>query len=274
MRTCSNTGWSECENDFKENEEKGCDSGNRSGKLSVVGIGPGDLEHLSYKAYKAIVDSEVIVGYKTYLNLIEKLILNQEVISSGMTKEVDRSKLAVDKALAGKKVVIVSSGDAGVYGMAGLILEIITKENLTSQIDVEVVPGITAANAAASTLGSPLMHDYVTISLSDLLTPWEIIEKRVELAAQGDFVIALYNPKSKKRVEQIEQVRKILLKYRSPNIPVGIVTNAKRSNERVEIATIENFTQKEIDMFSLVIIGNSETYSTDQWVITPRGYKL
>jgi len=182
--------------------------------------------------------------------------------------------MAVDHAAAGKTVAVVSSGDAGIYGMAGLVLELLLKLPKEQRPEVKIIPGISAVNASAAILGAPLMHDFVVISLSDLLTPWDLIKKRADLAAQGDFVIALYNPKSKKRVQNIEEIREIMLKYKSPQTPVGIVNSASRLEENAVISTLENFTKEEINMFSLVIIGNSNTYVVDNFMITPRGYHI
>ena len=230
---------------------------------------------MSFHAYNLLKAADVIVGYKTYVKLIEGIVdPHQEIHMSGMKKEVDRSREAIEIALQGKKVAVISSGDPGVFGMAGIILEMVYHMGKEGEIEVEVVPGISAANAAAASLGAPLMHDYVVLSLSDLLTPWELIKKRAALAAQGDFVIALYNPRSKGRVTQIEEVQEILLQYKSPKTPVGIVKNAKRGNEEIILATLDDFTQQDIDMFSLVIIGNSQTYIKDGRLITPRGYKI
>ena len=241
-------------------------------KLTVVGIGPGSLLDMTERARVAIAEAEVIVGYHTYIELIEPLIKDKEVIGTGMRQEVERCKAAVDAAI-NKSVVVVSSGDAGVYGMAGLVLELLLNFPESQRPAFEVISGVSAVNAAASVLGAPLMHDFAVISLSDLLTPWDLITRRVEFAAQGDFVIALYNPKSHKRVENILEVQQIVLKYRNKNTPVGIVTGASRSNESKVITTLENFTNEDINMFSLVVIGNSTTYVKEGYIITPRGYK-
>lgn len=243
---------------------------NNNGKIYVIGIGPGNREQMSLMSLKAIEESEVIVGYKTYINIIEDLIGEKEIINSGMKKEIERCEITIDEAEKGKIVSIVSSGDPGVYGMAGVILELVNKRN--SDVEVEIVPGITAANAAAASLGAPLMHDYAVISLSDLLTDWEVIKKRIDCASAGDFIITLYNPKSKSRVTQIEEAREIIMKYREPSTTVGIVRNAKREGEKVEITDLEKMLEHHIDMFTMVIIGNSNTYTNNSKMITPRGY--
>ena len=242
------------------------------GKVTVVGIGPGSLMDMTERARRAIDEAEVLVGYHTYIELIEPLIKGREVIGTGMRQEVERCRAAVEAALT-KSVVVVSSGDAGVYGMAGLVLELLLNIDKSQRPAFEVISGVSAVNAVASVLGAPLMHDFAVISLSDLLTPWELITKRVELAAQADFVIALYNPKSHKRIENIREVQEIVLKYRSKHTPVGIVTGASRSNETKVITTLEKFTEESINMFSLVIIGNSTTYVKEGYMLTPRGYK-
>ena len=225
------------------------------------------------RARQAIESAEVIAGYNTYIKLIEELLGDRKVIGTAMMQEIDRCRMAVAEAADGHDTVVVSSGDAGVYGMAGLVLELVLQHPEESRPEFGgVIAGVSAVNAAASVLGAPLMHDFAVISLSDLLTPWETIEKRIEMAAQGDFVTALYNPKSKKRVENIERVREIMLKHRKADTPVGIVTAASRDGEGKIISTLEDFTNEEINMFSLVIIGNSMTYVKDGYMITPRGY--
>jgi len=238
-----------------------------------VGIGPGNLLDMTPRARQAIEEAAVIAGYNTYIKLIEPLLGERKVIGTAMMQEIDRCRMAVSEAAEGRDTVVVSSGDAGVYGMAGLVLELVLQLPAEKRPEFGgVIAGVSAVNAAASVLGAPLMHDFAVISLSDLLTPWETIEKRIEMAAQGDFVTALYNPKSKKRVENIEQVRKIMLKYRKADTPVGIVTAASRDGEGKIISTLADFTKQEINMFSLVIIGNSMTYVKDGYMITPRGY--
>ena len=244
-------------------------------KIIVVGIGPGNFDDMTPRARKAIENASVVAGYKTYINLIEPLLEGKEVIGTGMTQEVDRCKAAVEAAAAGKDTVVVSSGDSGVYGMAGLVLELVLQLPEAERPEWGgVVAGVSAVNAAASLLGAPLMHDFAVISLSDWMTPWELIKKRAEAAASSDFVIALYNPKSRKRVNHIEEIRELVLKHRSPDTPVGIVSSASREKEEKVISNLENFTKEDIHMFSLVIIGNSNTYVREGYMITPRGYQL
>ena len=240
----------------------------------MVGIGPGSLIDMTPRARQAIENAEVIVGYDTYLNLIQDLLAGKATIGTGMMQEIDRCQAAVEQAMSGKQVAVISSGDPGVYGMAGLVLELVGKYPAALQPEVAVIPGISAVSAAAAVLGAPLMHDFAVISLSDLLTPWEVIEKRIAMAAAGDFVIAIYNPKSIRRTSQIEAVREITLKHRGPNTPVGIVHHATRDKEDMTLSTLDDFTNEHIDMFSLVLIGNSQTYIADGKMITPRGYRL
>lgn len=241
-------------------------------KIAVIGIGPGSMADMTQRAKAAMENSDIIMGYNTYIELVKKHFPGKEFLSSGMTREIERCRLALQKALEGKSVALISSGDSGIYGMAGIMLEVVNHSG--SGIPVEVMPGVTAASAAAAILGAPIMHDFVVISLSDLMTPLEQIYKRVECAAQGDFVICLYNPKSKSRVDYIEKARDIVLKYREKTTPVGIVRNAGRENEAYDMATLTNMLDFEIDMFTVVIIGNSKTYFENGRMITPRGYDL
>jgi len=241
----------------------------KKGTIYVVGLGPGNPENMSPECLEAIEKSDVIVGFKTYIKLVEHLVEGKEIDSTGMKKEVERCNNVVAYAEAGKNVALISSGDAGVYGMAGILLELVPED-----MNVEVIPGITAANAAAACLGAPIMHDYVTISMSDLLTDWELIKKRVDCAGQGDFVVCIYNPRSMGRQNQIVEARDILLKHKKPDTPVGIVRNAKRVGQEVEITTLEKMMECEINMFTMVIIGNSMTYVKNNKMITPRGYKI
>ncbi len=241
-----------------------------SGRLSIVGIGPGDVSHMTERARKAIHASDVIVSYEGYLGPLEDLITGKEVLSSGMMEEVRRAGTAIEKSLDGLDVAVISSGDPGVYAMACIVLEVLKKRGVTA--DVEIIPGVTSAVACAALLGAPLGHDFAVISLSDLLTPWEVIEKRIVCAAQADFVIVLYNPKSKKRKWQLKHVVSAILKHRSPATPVGIVRNASKENETARITTLEDIPYDEVDMMSTVIIGNSKTTVYERWMITPRGY--
>ena len=244
------------------------------GKISVVGIGPGSLDDMTYHARRTIEEATTVVGYKRYVDLIAELVEGKTVLDTGMTQEIDRCRAALKAASEGETVVVISSGDAGIYGMAGLVLELLVKVDEAERPEFGgVIPGVSAMSAAAGLLGAPIMHDFVVISLSDLLTPWEIIQERAELAAQGDFVTALYNPRSNKRVGQINAVQEIFLRHRAPETPVGIVTGASRANEAVLISTLGDFTKEDINMFSLVIIGNSKTRQVGDWMITPRGYQ-
>ena len=226
------------------------------------------------RARRAIEASEVIAGYNTYIKLIEKIIGGKKIIGRAMMQEVERAQLAIDEAQTGRDVAVVSSGDAGVYGMAGLVAEMILDLPEETRPQFEIIAGVSAVNAAAAILGAPLMHDFAIISLSDLMTPWELIIRRVQSAAAADFVIALYNPKSKRRVTQLDEVQKILLQFRDPKTPVGIVTNAGRDGQTKIISTLKNFTREDVNMFSLVIIGNSQTFVKAGFMITPRGYKI
>ena len=221
-------------------------------------------------AQKAIQRSSVIIGYKTYLALIEELIESQKIVSSAMMQEVDRVKKALELAGKGKIVALISGGDPGIYAMAGLVYDIAAQ--LESPVEIEVVAGIAALNSCAERLGAPLMHDFASISLSDLLTPWEVIEKRIDAAASADFVIVIYNPKSKKRSWQLQRACEIISKYRLGTTPAGIVKAATRENETIKLTTLEKFDPEDVDMQSTVIVGNSSTYSWMGKMVTPRGY--
>ena len=241
------------------------------GLISVVGTGIGSVENMTPRSVKALADADIIIGYSTYLDLIPELLVGKEVITSAMMQEVDRCKNSFELAESGKHVALVSGGDPGIYAMAGLILEIAAKRD--SKVKIDVIPGIAAVNGCAARLGAPLMHDFAAISLSDLLTPWEVITKRLDAAASADFVIAIYNPKSKKRTEHIVETRKIMLSYRDKETPVGIVTAASRENEVIRLTTLDKMLEENINMQSTVIIGNSTTFSWNGYMITPRGYK-
>lgn len=245
------------------------------GKIYVVGFGPGDYEHITKRAVDALQQSDYIIGYKTYVDLIEHLVTAKSIVSTGMTEEVSRAQEAVKQAEAGNIVSVISSGDAGVYGMAGLVYEVLVEKNWTEQdgIAVEIVPGISAINSCASLLGAPVMHDSCTISLSDHLTPWTIISKRIEAAAMADFVIAFYNPKSGRRTRQIVEAQRILLEYRSPDTPVGLVKSAYRESQNIVITTLGEMLTHDIGMLTTVVVGNSSSFFYDNKIITPRGYQ-
>lgn len=226
------------------------------------------------KAAAAIDEAEIIVGYNTYIALIRDRIAGKPVVGNGMRQEVERCQKAVDLAAEGRSVAVISSGDPGVYGMAGLVLELVQKLPEDKRPACEIIPGLTAANTSAAALGAPLMHDYAVISLSDLMTPWEQIKKRARLAAEGDFVIAIYNPKSRGRADYLNQIRDIVLEFRSPETPVGIVRKAGRPGMNWTVSMLEKLPEEDVDMQSTVIIGNSNTYVSGGFMITPRGYKL
>ena len=247
------------------------------GKLYVVGIGPGYEEHMTPRAKQCIEESDVIVGYETYIALIEHLIKGKEVHSYSMTQEVERANQAIEFAENGRTVSLVSSGDAGIYGMAGLVYEVLTEKgwNRKDGIYVEIVPGVSALNACAALVGSPLMTDFAVVSMSDLLVPWDIIVKRVDAAARGDFVIVIYNPQSKKRIHQLRDTRDILLKYRELNTPVAIVKAAYRDSQNIVMTDLEHMLDysDNLGMLSSIIVGNSSTFMFDGLMINPRGYK-
>ncbi|HYU44639.1 MAG TPA: precorrin-3B C(17)-methyltransferase [Terriglobales bacterium] len=224
------------------------------------------------RAEDAIRQSSVVVGYKHYLENIRDLTDGKELLSSGMTQEVDRCRAALERARDGAVVAFVSSGDAGVYGMAGLALELAANEGFP--LPIEIVPGVSAANAAAARLGAPLMLDYACISLSDLLVPWETIRRRVEAMAAADLVLALYNPKSAKRVLQIEEVAAIVRQCRAGTTPVGVATAVASEDERIVLTDLDHLLEQEIGMRSVVIIGNSSSKCLNGWFVTPRGYRL
>lgn len=235
-------------------------------KLYIVGIGPGSIENMTLRAVEAIKKSKIIVGYSFYIDILKDLFKDKEIISTGMRGEIERCNIAIEKVRQGFDTSIISTGDAGLYGMAGPIFE------LASDIEIEVIPGVTSSFAAASELGAPIMHDFCTISLSDLLTPWDIIEKRLECASIGDFVIAIYNPKSKGREGHLKKAIEIISKYKSINTPVGIVKNAGRAENEKLVTTISEIDYDFVDMKTVMIIGNKNTYVKDGFIVTPRGY--
>ena len=242
----------------------------RKGKIYVVGIGPGNKDNMTFRAYKVIENADIIIGHKTYIALAEKIFPDKKMVKSAMKKEIERCEETLKLAEEGNVMALISSGDAGVYGMAGIMLEVAGE----SDIEVEIVPGITSANASASLVGAPIMHDHVSISLSNLLTDWELIKKRIALASEGDFVISLYNPKSNGRPELINEAASIMLQYKNKNTPAAIVRNTGRSGENYDITTLEKMLDFEINMFTTVIIGNSKTFVKNGKMITPRGYKV
>lgn len=240
------------------------------GKIYVVGIGPGNMEDISIRAYNILKNVEIIAGYSTYINLVKDEFSDKIFLSSGMKREIERCEEVLQKAKEGKNIALISSGDSGIYGMAGIMLEV--AEN--SGIEVEIIPGITSTIAGASIVGAPLMHDQAIISLSDLLTDFELIKKRIDAASYADFVISFYNPKSKTRTTQIVEAREIMLKHKNPTTPVAIIKNIGRNEENYILTDLEHFLDFEIDMFTIVIVGNSNSYIKNNKMITPRGYKL
>lgn len=240
-------------------------------KIYVVSLGPGGVEQMTERAIKILNSCDVIAGYNVYIELIRDAFPEKKFLSTGMRKEVDRCQMAFDEALKGQRVAIVSSGDAGVYGMAGIMYEVAASH---PEVTIEVVPGITAACSGAAVLGAPLISDFCLISLSDLLTPIEKIQKRLAAAAKADFVICLYNPSSFKRHDYLQKACDIILKYQKGTIPAGIVRNIGREGEDYELTTVQELREKQVDMFSTVIIGNSQTKVINGKMVTPRGYKL
>ncbi len=218
------------------------------------------------------MESNVIAGYQKYLDLIKDLTAGKELISSGMTKETERCEAAIERAVAGDFVSLVSSGDPGVYGMAGLALEMVHKQGLN--IPVEVIPGVSAAGAAAAGMGAPLMLDYACVSLSDLLVPWPTIVERLQAVAAADFVVALYNPRSKKRVSQINEAAQIFRNHRDGSTPVGIGADIGTDTESIILTDLDHFLDCEINMRSVVIIGNKSSKYCGKWLVTPRGYNI
>jgi precorrin-3B C17-methyltransferase len=242
-----------------------------SGAVIVVGIGPGGLQHMTPAARSAIESADVILGYRTYLELIADLAPDTPREGHGMRQEVSRANRAIDLALAGQRVVLVSSGDAGIYGMAGLAYDIARERG--AAVKIEVVPGISALNAAAALLGAPLMADFAAISLSDHLTPLDLILRRVEAAARADFVLCLYNPKGRKRTEPFARTCDILLAERSADTPVGLVRAATRQGEQVRIIALADLPTAGVDMLTLIVVGSSQTYTHNGRMVTRRGYQ-
>ncbi|WP_297489467.1 precorrin-3B C(17)-methyltransferase [uncultured Cetobacterium sp.] len=240
------------------------------GKIYVVGIGPGNMQDITVRAYNTLKNVDVIAGYITYIDLVRDEFSEKEFYVSGMKKEIARCEQVLEIAKTGKSVALISSGDAGIYGMAGIMIEVAQKEGY----QVEVIPGVTSSVAGAAIVGAPLMHDHATISLSDLLTDWDVITKRIDKASEGDFIISLYNPKSKGRTTQIVEAREIMLKHKSENTPVALLRHVGRENENYTLTNLGEFLNHDIDMFTVVIIGNSKTYISGDRMITPRGYHI
>lgn len=248
--------------------------------LYIVGFGSGSQEHMTIKALKVLEQAELIVGYTSYVEMMKEVFPSQTFLTTPMRKEEERCLLAIEEVQKGKNVALVSSGDSGIYGMAGIALQLVQEKK--ADITVEVVSGVTAASMASAVLGAPLMHDFAVISLSDLMTPWEKIEKRIECAAMGDLITCFYNPRSKKRNDSIKKAAELMLKWQSESIPVGIVRHAGRKEQESKIvdlgylSRLEQWSldeQKMLDMFSIVIVGNGSTYVKDGKMITPRGYE-
>ncbi|HIX76033.1 MAG TPA: precorrin-3B C(17)-methyltransferase [Candidatus Fusicatenibacter merdavium] len=238
--------------------------------IYVVGIGPGAYEKMTIEAAEALRDCDAIIGYTVYVDLVREHFPGKEFLTTPMRKEVDRCRMAFEKAEKGKKVAMICSGDAGVYGMAGLMLELGREY---PDCEVKVIPGVTAATGGAAVLGAPLIHDFALISLSDLLTPWEKIEKRLRLAAEADFVICLYNPGSKKRADYLEKACRIMMESKSKDTVCGIVSQIGREGEAMRVLSLEELMKTPVDMFTTVFIGNSQTVEIDGRMVTPRGYR-
>ena len=243
-----------------------------AGKLTVVGFGPGSKGDMTLRAVEAIEKADIVTGFTTYVKILQEFFPDKEYKSNGMTKEVDRCRMAVEEAMKGQDIVMVSSGDSGIYGMAAICYQV--ADEMDADIEIDVVPGITAASSAAAILGAPLTHDTALISLSDRLTPWDLIEKRLDAAAASDMVIALYNPRSHGRPDLLEKAFKIMGKHKGPNTVVGVVRNIGRKDQDSWICSMDDFDFTKVDMFCTVVIGNSKTYALDGKMITPRGYNI
>jgi precorrin-3B C17-methyltransferase len=242
----------------------------RPGRLFVVGIGPGGPLDRTRRAVEAIAASDCVVGYTRYVELVSDLTAGKELIATGMTREKERCRLALARAQAGKTVSLISSGDPGVYGMAGLVLELAASEGIA--VPIEIVPGVTAASALAARLGAPLVCDFAVMSLSDLLVPWEQIRRRLEAVAAADLVVAIYNPRSQKRTRQLTEAAAIFQRHRPGTTPVGIGTALGSPEEQILLSDLDHFLELPITMRSVVIVGNSSTKRIAEWLVTPRGY--
>ena len=239
--------------------------------LYVVGLGPGGSRWMTWEARAALEQAEVLCGYTVYLDLIRGEFPDKEYFSTPMTQEIERCRAALERARSGRTTALVCSGDAGVYGMAGPVLELAPQ---FPEVEIQVVPGVTAALAGAAVLGAPLMHDFAVLSLSDLLTPWEVIRRRLELAAQGDFVLCLYNPSSRRRRDHLRMACDIVLVHRGPETVCGWVRNAGRAQEEHQVLTLGELREDQVDMFTTVFIGSAATRRIGDRMVTPRGYEL
>lgn len=239
-------------------------------KLYVIGIGPGEYEQMTLKAIHAMEKSEVIIGYTVYVDLVKEHFPGKEFLTTPMKKEVDRCVMAFEEAKKGKVVSMICSGDAGVYGMSGLMYEVGVNY---PEVELEIIPGVTAATGGAAVLGAPLIHDFCLISLSDLLTPWEKIEARLLAAAEADFVVCLYNPSSRKRSDYLQKACDLMMQYKFPETVCGTVCNIGREGEEYQVMTLKELRDTQVDMFTTVFIGNSQTKEINGKMVTPRGYR-
>ena len=239
-------------------------------KLYVIGIGPGEYEQMTLKAIHAMEKSEVIIGYTVYVDLVKEHFPGKEFLTTPMKKEVDRCVMAFEEAKKGKVVSMICSGDAGVYGMSGLMYEVGVNY---PEVELEIIPGVTAATGGAAVLGAPLIHDFCLISLSDLLTPWEKIEARLLAAAEADFVVCLYNPSSRKRSDYLQKACDLMMQYKSPETVCGIVSYIGRDGEHYEVMDLKTLRDTKVDMFKTVWVGNSQTKEINGKMVTPRGYR-
>src|SRR3954470_6646031 len=243
------------------------------GILYVVGIGPGAEQHATPAALAAIADAELVVGYRTYIGLVKHLLDGKEVVQTGMTEEIGRARAAVERAKAGGKVALISSGDPGIYGMAGLVFEVLREIGWRRgpSPQLRIIPGMTALSSCASLVGAPLVHDFCAISLSDLLTPWPVIARRLEAAAAADFVVGLYNPASGGRTRQIVEAQRILRRHRDGSTPVALVKSAYRKLQQVDLSDLAHFLDYEIGMLTTVLVGSSQSFVFEGYLVTPRG---
>lgn len=247
---------------------------NNAGSVTIVGIGPGAHEHITRAALDAIADAELVVGYNTYIRLVSSLLQGKRIVRTGMTEEIGRARAAVEAAMGGQRVVVISSGDAGVYGMGSLIMQVLRDFGWKrgQPPTLRLVPGVTALSSCGSLVGAPLGHDFCAISLSDLLTPWSVIERRIQAAAEADFVVGLYNPASGRRTKQIVRAQVILSGHRDLKTPVALVKSAYRVQQQVVLTTLDEFLEYEIGMNTTVLVGSTQSYVFEGYMVTPRGY--